>query len=136
MILRLQRQTPTPDGMLGSLAVNGSPFCYTLERGTVGAAAIPAGTYTVAMYASPKFGRMMPLLQNVPKRTLIEIHPGNTEMDSEGCIEVGYSENAAIEEITSSREASDDLNRVIAKAARCSDPVSIEILDAALSISA
>src|ERR1019366_923671 len=45
---------------------------------------IPAGVYEVVITLSPRFGRLMPHLLNVPNRTEIEFHYGNTVSDTEG----------------------------------------------------
>jgi hypothetical protein len=50
---------------------------------------IPAGEYEAIKYYSPKFKRTVILLLDVPERTGIEIHPGNTIDDTTGCIVVG-----------------------------------------------
>ena len=75
--------------------VNGSLFCVTLERPAAPFGdphpCIPAGEYRIALYHSPHFGRMMPLLEDVPGRSGIEIHWGNFVTDFEGCIGVGAS---------------------------------------------
>ena len=52
--------------------------------------AIPPGEYTVKNLYSPKFGRMMLRLVNVPDRSGILIHQGNYAKDSLGCILVGF----------------------------------------------
>lgn len=86
-----------PDGQGADSATsvgNGSaPFCVTLERPAARFGdphpCIPAGKYRVVLYQSPHFGRLMPLLENVPDRSGIEIHWGNFVHDFEGCIGVG-----------------------------------------------
>ena len=50
---------------------------------------IPAGTYKMVRYRSPKRGYDVFMLVGVPGRTAIEIHPANTEEDVEGCIGLG-----------------------------------------------
>lgn len=47
---------------------------------------IPAGTYRLLLTRSPKFGRWLPLLLQVPGFTGIRIHAGNTVADTRGCI--------------------------------------------------
>lgn len=50
---------------------------------------IPAGTYPAHRKLSPKRGYEVFELENVPGRTNIEIHIGNTTADTEGCILLG-----------------------------------------------
>jgi hypothetical protein len=57
-----------------------------------GVSCIPAGVYQVTITLSPRFGRLMPHLLNVPGRTEIECHYGNTVSDTEGCILLGTTE--------------------------------------------
>lgn len=49
---------------------------------------IPKGTYKVVLHNSPKHGRCYHIL-DVPGRSEILIHAGNTHRDTEGCILVG-----------------------------------------------
>lgn len=96
---------------IGKLAIDGSYFCDTLEdavrnlppvcpdtpqgksctcREKVYArTAIPSGTYKITMEHSPRFGRALPYLHDVPHFLGILIHSGNTADDSAGCILVG-----------------------------------------------
>ena len=84
-LIKLTRLDTTDHGIFGHLEMDGFD-CVTLERHDI---AIPTGSYRVTLYDSPRLGRKVPLLHDVPGRTLIEIHPGNYEHDSEGCILVG-----------------------------------------------
>lgn len=85
----LLRRRPATDGMiLGQLFVDGTHECFTLEGDAV---AIPHGIYPVVITKSQRFGRMLPLVTQVPGRSGIRIHPGNTIADTEGCILVGQS---------------------------------------------
>ena len=47
---------------------------------------IPAGTYPVERTWSPRFKKLLPLIQNVPDREGIRIHRGNLPEHSHGCI--------------------------------------------------
>jgi len=100
MELALHRTHVIGEATLGELFVNGVMECFTLEdvvrdlgpngEGKVyGKTAIPAGTYEVIISLSPKFGRLMPRLVDVPFFTGILIHKGNTEENTHGCILVG-----------------------------------------------
>lgn len=51
--------------------------------------AIPAGTYQIVMILSPKYGRIMPRLVNVPGFDGILIHSGHDEKDTWGCLLTG-----------------------------------------------
>jgi len=86
MRLLNQRKWKSPDTYEGELSIDGDFFCYTMERGD--ALHIPAGLYTVEMTYSPKFGRIMPLI-DVPGRDGIRFHSGVTYKDSEGCVLLG-----------------------------------------------
>ena len=63
MYIRLIRNKPQGNAITGRLVINGRWFCYTLER--VGYQ-IPVLCYHVAVTQSPKFKRLLPLVQNVP----------------------------------------------------------------------
>lgn len=93
MTIALLREHSTPDGTLGRLSVNGLFLCYSLEPDEDRAAhpAIPAGTYQLGVRLSPKFGHVVPIVLDVPGRSLIEVHPGNRDIDTDGCILLGMS---------------------------------------------
>ena len=64
----------------------------TLERPPLdnqnGISCIPVGTYQAEIYQSPTKGSVY-LLQNVPGRTMIEIHAANWVDQLAGCISLG-----------------------------------------------
>ena len=94
MYIQLIRNKPQGNAITGRLVVDGRWFCNTLER--VGYQ-IPALCYHVAVTQSPKFKRLLPLVQNVPRtgdkakgdkamRQGIRFHAGSKPEHSTGCI--------------------------------------------------
>ena len=83
MLLRLQRQAPEGAALRGKLFIDGTYFCDTLERVGV---QIPALWYTVAVTQSPRFKRLLPIVERVPGRTGIRFHVGTKPQHSSGCI--------------------------------------------------
>lgn len=77
---------------IGVMWRNNRIICATLELpytdGKTGA--IAKGDYVLEMTYSPRFRTELPLV-NVPDRTGIRIHAGNTASDTEGCILVGLT---------------------------------------------
>ena len=94
MYIQLIRNKPQGNAITGRLVVDGRWFCNTLER--VGYQ-IPALCYHVTVTQSPKFKRLLPLVQNVPRtgdkakgdkamRQGIRFHVGSKPEHSTGCI--------------------------------------------------
>ena len=106
MELVLKRTRTNGQAVIGQLTIKQHPefFCYTLEREEV---MIPKGEYPVTLYLSPKLRYNVPLLHNVHKRTMIQIHAGNYPRDTDGCILVG--KQAGISMIMSSKHAFEEL---------------------------
>ena len=50
---------------------------------------IPAGTYPLRLTWSPRFKKLMPLIDEVPDREGIRIHQGAKPEHSQGCVLVG-----------------------------------------------
>ena len=101
MYIRLIRNLPQGTAITGRLVINGRWFCNTLER--VGYQ-IPALCYHVAVTMSPKFRRLLPIVQNVPRRGYkakgdkamrqgIRFHRGTKPEHSTGCILVVADNN-------------------------------------------
>lgn len=105
----------------GELAVDGVYFCAVLEPHYDAALATEAGSgkaiapgrYRLVTGHSMRYHRLMPYLCDVPGRTAIMIHPGNTAADSRGCILVGTLVNE--ERIGNSRQTFGELYRLIAR---------------------
>lgn len=103
MNLTLKRNKPEVDGVFGVLfAENGQQIAVTLEHtfnvdGNYEAKTAP-GLYKCVRYNSPEHGYEVFVLENVPpfrgqKVTYIEIHIGNYNADSDGCILLGSHRN-------------------------------------------
>lgn len=134
MELEVRRLWPRDTYTVGRLYVDGELFCNTLEdrvrdlnkeEKVYGQTAIPAGRYKVVFNWSPKFGRNLPRLLDVPHFEGILIHPGNTAADSAGCILVG--KNTQIGRLTESRNTSDMLNEKIESAQKRGEEIYITI---------
>ncbi len=93
MKIEVIRKPSQPTYMEGVMLLDGKLFAHTLEDcrrpngvKVAGETAIPSGTYTVTVETSPRFGRDLPRLHNVPGFEGVLIHSGNTALDSSGCI--------------------------------------------------
>ena len=60
-----------------------TPICDTLENADY---LIPALIYHVAVTKSPKFNRLLPIIEQIPGRSGIRIHRGTKPEHSLGCI--------------------------------------------------
>lgn len=96
MEILVQRIAKKDNYTIGRLSIDGKYVCDTLEDKVrepgvkvAGKTAIPAGRYRVIVNVSPKFGRELPRLLDVPGFEGILIHRGNTPEDTAGCILVG-----------------------------------------------
>jgi hypothetical protein len=154
MKLRLERRWPKATYTIGRLYVDGVYFCNTLEdkdRGLkqtdsksviaskkiFGETAIPKGEYSVVLNVlSPKYagvswykqttGGYMPRLLSVPGFDGILIHPGNTAVDTLGCILVG--KNTQVGRLTQSKDTFAALYKKMKAAWGKGEGISIEII--------
>ena len=154
MILTVDRKWKKDTYTIGRLYVDGALFCNTLEdrdRGlkqsdtlyyiqsvkVYGETAVPAGTYEVLMdVVSPKYaavkwfrdlcGGRMPRLRNVPGFEGILIHPGNTALDTCGCLLCG--KNSVVGQLTSSRDTFKALYRKMKAAHDRGEKITLTIL--------
>ena len=83
MYLTLIRQQPNGNWLRGKLLIDGNEFCSTLENTST---AILELWYTVSVTMSPKFKRLLPIVNQVPSRSGIRIHRGTRPEHSSGCI--------------------------------------------------
>ena len=153
MKIELERRWKKATYTIGRLYVDGVYFCNTLEdrdrglkqtdpiatiksRKVYGETAIPSGTYGVAMnVTSPKYAAVswywqlckgkMPRLLSVPGFEGILIHPGNTALDSLGCILVG--KNTKVGQLTESKATFKKLYKEMAKAVKEGEEITIVI---------
>lgn len=137
MEMLLQRQ-PTVDGVThGDLIVDGKWAVFTLEDAIrhgpkiAHETAIPAGRYEVTITRSQHFGRMLPLLLDVPGFEGIRIHTGNTRADTSGCILVGLAR--AHDSIASSQIALSMVQPKIAGAIARGERVWLTVLDPSMA---
>jgi len=154
MKLKVIRKWPKATYTIGMLYVDGVRFCETLEdrdRGLTlkdslaqikslkvyGETAVPKGTYGVSMNTtSPKYAAVswywklcqgkMPRLLNVPGFDGILIHPGNSALDTFGCILVGR--NTKVGKLTESKATFQELYRKMKAAYDRGEEITIEIV--------
>ena len=88
----LRAETSNLSGTFGLWILDGQIFCATLEPparwNEVNRGCIPAGQYLCQRIVSPTFGATYEV-RDVPGRTFIRLHPGNTVKDTAGCILLG-----------------------------------------------
>ena len=154
MKLKVERRWPKATYTIGRLYLDGLYYCNTLEdadrglkqtdelsyirsRKVYGETAIPKGTYAVSMNTtSPKYSAVawywnlckgkMPRLQDVPGFDGILIHPGNTALDTLGCILVGR--NTKVGKLTDSKAAFKEVYKRMKDAYDRGEEITIEIV--------
>jgi len=92
--LKLARIGEYQDATFGVLTIDSRPICVTLEdkwrNNEKMISCIPSGHYKLKKHDSPKFG-LCYKVQDVPSRSDILIHAGNTDVDTHGCILLGMT---------------------------------------------
>ncbi len=96
VIYTLQRHSQSSEGTFGTLCdAAGTILCHTCElpwnNNKPSVSCIPSGFYNCIPHNSPKHPDTWEV-SNVPNRSGILIHNGNTIADSDGCILVGMTE--------------------------------------------
>lgn len=139
MKLRLQRRWLFEQETIGELWVDGAPECFTLEpkRRPDGVkipdqTAVPAGDYPVVMQFSPRFQRTLPHILDISGFQGIEIHIGNSAVDTHGCVLLGQGVLFKARRIIQSQMAFAAVFALISAAVQRNEPVRIEIRDAVL----
>ena len=113
MYIRLIRNEAKGSAITGRLVIDGKWFCNTLER--KGVEILPL-CYHVAVTMSPKFKRLLPIVQNVPSRSGIRFHRGTRPEHSTGCILL-------------SKEKEIELTQLILKAQQEHEEIILEVSD-------
>lgn len=117
----LLRKSYTEKGIFGELtSEDGNHFLFTLEHAykicdeiSPGSVEyypkIPTGLHRCVSYNSPKHNMIVPLLDNLEdpfdQDRKFEIHIGNYNEDSDGCILVGLAISLRCQMLTSSKQA-------------------------------
>lgn len=142
MKIRLHRKYRKKGYTIGILYVDEKRICETLEdedRGLTesmpldeikakkvyGKTAIPTGCYQITVTYSPRFKKMLPLLNSVPGYSGVRIHSGNTAKDTEGCILCGR--NTEVGKVTNSRYWTNKVIAMIERAAKDKEEITITI---------
>jgi hypothetical protein len=128
MRLTLIRIANKPTYTIGKLYIDGCYYCDVLEdvdRGLDDSmsvdeilkkkikdnTAIPTGIYPVKITYSPKYKKLMPLVDNVKGYSGIRIHSGNTHKDTSGCLLVG--KNKEVGKVLESRKTFNALYKIL-----------------------
>lgn len=120
MRLTLYRTPSTEFGTLGFLFDHNIPLCLTLEDpwndNKVGVSCIPAGIYQCGEHSGAKYKNTW-IVKDVPGRSAIIIHSGNTHADTRGCILIGKTVGHInhIPAILDSAKAMNELRKMLPK---------------------
>ena len=127
MYIRLIRNEAKGNAITGRLVIDGRWFCYTLER--VGYQ-IPALCYHVCVTQSPRFKRLLPIVQNVPQRSGIRIHRGSKPEHSSGRVLVVADNTLRGKGIgRSAADVEKELTSLILKAQQEHEEIILEVSD-------
>jgi len=93
-IVELIRLEESWQGTIGVVKIDKEVFCFTLEPAdrlnAPDISCIPSGQYFCQRIKSPKFGETF-AITDVPNRTNILWHKGNTKDDTLGCVILGQT---------------------------------------------
>lgn len=91
-MIQIRRYEKGPNGTIGTFWMDDAFLCYTLEdpdnNNEKGVSCIPEGIYHVSPHDGPRFKDVW-IINNVPNRSAILIHSGNSINDTHGCVLVG-----------------------------------------------
>lgn len=113
MKLTLVREQIAGEALHGKLYIDGVLFCSMLERVGV---EVPALWYTLSATRSPRFGRLLPIVNNVPGRSGMRFHVGTKPSHSSGCI------------LVPSRETEEQLTALLLQTQQNHETIYLEII--------
>ena len=90
LTLKLIRKSSAGKAVFGTMVLpleQGEFVADTIENADF---LIPAGKYPLRLTWSPRFKKLMPLIDEVPDREGIRIHMGTKPEHSQGCVLVSY----------------------------------------------
>ena len=90
LTLKLIRKSSAGKAVFGTMVLpleQGEFVADTIENADF---LIPAGKYPLRLTWSPRFKKLMPLIDEVPEREGIRIHMGTKPEHSQGCVLVSY----------------------------------------------
>ena|ERR1043165_3539136 len=91
-LVELKRYEKGPNGTRGEMWMDGKFLCHTIEEpdndNKPRHSCIPEGTYACVSHNGPKWKDVWEIT-NVPGRSAILIHAGNSIEDVSGCVAVG-----------------------------------------------
>ena len=140
MELSVIRTIKQPKDTIGDFLVNGKFMSNCLELAVpedgnyTHGFCIQPGRYKVTLYLSPDKGYKVPLLHDVPGRDAVEIHIGNSDADTRGCIIVGEYVGG-YDWITNSKDEFTILMDILERAGERKDEIWITITEDFKSLS-
>ena len=90
LTINLIRQTRKGKAVHGQIVLPFEHADYTFDTLENADFLIPAGTYPLKKTYSPRFKKLLPLIDEVPDRTGIRIHLGTRPEHSTGCVLVNF----------------------------------------------
>jgi hypothetical protein len=103
------------------------PLDEIARRKVMAETAIPTGRYRVRRTWSPKYGRQMMLVCDVPGYDGVRIHQGNRESHTAGCLLPGLDRNEAAGTVSDSGKACDWLDARVTECEARGEEVWVEI---------
>ena len=136
----LRRHPSNEKCTIGELYLDGSLVCFTLEDVVREVAdtpvvtwkvphetAIPQGRYRITLTMSKRFGRVLPLVNNVENFEGVRIHPGNVAENTEGCLLPGMAIGPNDESVLESRRAMQKVYDIVDNCLRDGRDVFIDV---------